>query len=421
MALFKFFGGKEPEEYEDRGDRFFNAETWGRAKVEYEHALEKLQKSAPWDDEYRQRLQEKIQQSKEALAREHKRTAANLIEAGHDEDARPYIELALELAEDAKLKSELKQLSEALEHRVAEVIQGTLAGVEIEKEVAVDDDENEEDEAETVTEEPNEDYLRALIGALPEEIQEAYLKYGDAFNHGYIALNKGEFKTADEYLTQALEENPEPDSYIPLELATVYLNLAKLDEARQLLESFLAYHPDALPAYQMLCEIYWESGAFEQANALLVSLPPELAESVAGYLLRGETLYHEGKFSEAKTFYRDFLKTFGWNETVARALAKTHEALGELANARNIYHEIMDNCRSCHTRIDPYVKQKYADLNFESDIYTTEILELYLALAKEIPHHASDYLQKVSRIYEAEGNYQEAERFKKIAEKLAPK
>ena len=106
---------------------------------------------------------------------------------------------------------------------------------------------------------------------------------------------------------------------------------------------------------------------------------------------------------------------------VARALAKTHEALGELANARNIYHEIMDNCRSCHTRIDPYVKQKYADLNFESDIYTTEILELYLALAKEIPHHASDYLQKVSRIYEAEGNYQEAERFKKIAEKLAPK
>jgi len=417
MALFKFFGGKEPEEYEDRGDRFFSAGTWGRAKVEYEHALERLQKTAPWDDEYRQRLQEKVQQSKQALAREHKRTAANLIEAGHDEDARPYIELALELAEDAKLIAELKQQSRDLEHRVAEEIQRELAGVEIEKE----DDDNEVNDAETVAEEHSDDYFRALISALPEEVQEAYLKYGDAFKSGYLALNQGNFETADTYLTRALEENPEPDSYIPLELATVSLNLSKLDEARQLLESFLAYHPDALPAYQMLCEIYWESGAFKQADALLVSLPPELAESVAGYLLRGETLYHAEKFSEAKTFYRDFLKTFGWNETIARVLAKTHEALGELANARNIYHEIMDNCHSCHRRIDPYVKQKYADLNFESGIYSTEVLELYLSLAKEVPQNAADYLQKVSHIYEAEGNYQEAERFKRIAEKKTPK
>ena len=63
-----------------------------------------------------------------------------------------------------------------------------------------------------------------------------------------------------------MEENPKTDSYIPLELATAYLNLQKHPEAQQLLEKFIEDQPQALPAYQLLCEIYWESGAFEQAK-----------------------------------------------------------------------------------------------------------------------------------------------------------
>ena len=115
------------------------------------------------------------------------------------------------------------------------------------------------------------------------------------------------------------------------------------------------------------------------------------------------------------------MATYGWNELIARALAKTHESLNELANARNVYREIMDQCRSCHVRLDPFIKQRYADLCFDSGMYNSDILELYLALAQEVPAVASNCYEKVSRIYSAQGNEGEARRFRAIAEKLASK
>jgi tetratricopeptide (TPR) repeat protein len=216
-----------------------------------------------------------------------------------------------------------------------------------------------------------------------------------------------------------MQENPTADSYIPLELATAYLNLEKHSEAQQLLEAFIEDQPQALPAYQLLCEIFWEMGAFDRAEALLASVPGKLTESVAVYILKGETLFHAGNHKGAKEFYQNFFRTYDWNEPVARALAKTHEALNELANARNLYREIMEQCSSCHARIDPFIKQRYADLCFDSGMLSSDILELYLALAQELPANAADYYEKVSRIYAAQGNHAEAGRFRAIAEKLA--
>ncbi len=142
-----------------------------------------------------------------------------------------------------------------------------------------------------------------------------------------------------------------------------------------------------------------------------------MAESVAGYLLRGETLYQAAKYAEAKAYYRGFLKKYEWHEGIARALAKAHEALGERTNARYIYGEIMDQCRSCHSRVDPEIKQKFADLSFESGLNTPEILELYLSLAQEIPQNAAENYKKISRIYSVQGNEQESKRFQLISEK----
>jgi len=183
------------------------------------------------------------------------------------------------------------------------------------------------------------------------------------------------------------------------------------------LEQFLKYRPEALPAYQLLCEIFWETKDFDSAESLLSTLPPELAESIAGFVLRGETLYHAGKYREAKAFYRNLLKTYDWNETIARVLAKSHEALNELANARNIYRQIMEQCHSCRTRIDPYIKLKYADLSFDSGLHTAEVLELYLSLVQEAPGDKADFYQKISRIYTTQGNATEARRFELFAEK----
>ena len=150
-------------------------------------------------------------------------------------------------------------------------------------------------------------------------------------------------------------------------------------------------------------------------------MPEELTESVAVYVLKGETLFRAGNPAAAKTIYQKFLKEYGWNERIVRALATTHEALNELANARNLYREMMAQCRSCHARIDPFIRERYADLCFDSGMLSTDILELYLALAQEVPDKAADYYEKVSHIYAAEGNSKEAGRFRAISEKIANK
>jgi predicted negative regulator of RcsB-dependent stress response len=414
MGILNFFSSKDPEDYEKKGDALFESGAYGKAIAEYERALERLEKSSPWDDGYRQSLRDKIGSCKEQLALEHENTATELMEAGHNDDARQYIELAQELTRDDQLKAKLEQHLKQLDTPDIEAIQATLPNFD-------NLDQEAEPEDETVAPEQDDEHFTALIGTLPGEIQETYRNYPAAFKTGYLALNQGDFEQAAEYLSQAMQEFDDPQSYIPLELATACLNLAKYEEASRQAEAFLQHHPDALPAYQLLCEIFWETKSFDRAETLLASLPEDLAESVAGYLLRGETLYHAEKYAEAKIFYRDFSKKYEWNEAIARALAKTHEALGERTNARYIYGEILDQCRSCHARVDPYLKQKFADLSFESGHKTSEVLELYLSLAQEIPQNAADCYQKISRIYTAQGNEVEAQRFQVISEKYEAK
>jgi len=408
MGLLKIFSGKTPQDLEQRGDSFAQANSWGKAKIEYEKALIKLEKTSGAETASKSRLEEKISRTKENLAREHKKTAEDMLEAGFYEDAKQYAELALELTEESHLRDQLQELSRDLDHHIHKQIQLEIPEFKVFDQPQEEPPPQQEDNGE----------WRALLGSLPDEIQQEYQSYGDEFKAGYLALNQGDFENAAALLSKALEDNPAPDSFIAMELATAYVNLEKYDDAQPLLENFIRQRPDALPAYQMLCEIFWENGAFEKAEALLSAVPQELAESIAMYLLRGETLYQAGKYAEAKQYYHDFLNNYEWNEPIARALAKTHEALGEMANARNIYRQIMDQCQSCRTRIDPLVKLKYADLCFSSGLYTSEVLELYLSLAQEVPVNAAKCYQKISQIYAAQGNETEARRFQLIAEKL---
>ena len=222
-----------------------------------------------------------------------------------------------------------------------------------------------------------------------------------------------------ESLSLAMESNPEPESFIPLELATALVHGGNPRAACSLLESFLAAHPEALPAYQLLCEIHWEKGDFGSAHALLDAIPAELKESLAVVLLRGETRMRAGEAEAAKTHYLSFFDTYGWNDHVAKALAAVHEAMGEKEQGRALYKEIMGRCTGCGARIDPFVKHRYAELTFESGQTDSNLAELYLSLAREVPEQAAVYFDRLSRIYGAQGNTVEAGRFRSFAHRAA--
>lgn len=401
MGFLKTFFNQDPEKIEQRGDAFLKASGWGRAKLEFEKALDALEKT-PSDDASEARLRDKLVQAKEALAHEHRLNGEELMEQAYYDDARELLQLALDLTRDPALISAVEKLMQEMERLTTRDIQRASP------ELPVND--------ETYPGDQEEETFMALCSALPEEVQEAYLSYGESFKAGYLALNLGAFDQAADDLSRALEEDPAPDSFIPLELATAYLNLEKLDEARRLLETFLQYHPDALPGYQVLCEVYWEMGAFDQAEALLDGCPADLENSLAHVLLRGQTLFQAGLYSDAASFYQGFMDNHGWNEPIARALAGTYEALGDFEKARDLYAEIMDQCRSCHTRIDPLIKRRFADISFDLGQHSSAILEMYLSLVQDDPENAPLYFQKVSRIFTAMGNDEEARRFKLFAQ-----
>ena len=397
MGLLKSILGQNPEKWEEKGDRFFSRSDWGRAKLEYEKALSQMDRRSPGYLRDEPRLQKKLSQAKESLAHGHRRTGEELMETEHYGEARELFELVIELSQDRNLITDAENRLQELEDLSSKDVQ--REGCEVSA--------NEEE----VFDAQDVEMFMALCATLPEDVRRAYLSYGEEFKAGYLALNRGEFRTAADALSRAMEENPSPDSFVPLEMASACLNLGQFDEAHHLLETFLSYHPDALPGYQILCEVFWAMRSFDQAEKLLEDCPDEYKESVDYFLLRGETLFQGERYREAISLYEGFTADYGWSNEIMKALAKAYEASGDLKNAQGIYGSIMDQCASCHARVDPFVKRRFADISFDLGQHTTAILEMYLSLAQEDSRNVPFYFQRVSEIYSSLGNEVEARRF----------
>lgn len=410
MGLFSLFRGKSPEQHESEGDALASEKEWGDAKMAFEAGLEKLSKRSSADPAMMDRLRDKLHQSKEALAMAHRSEALALMDADCMADARELLNLAADLTDDLQLKEDLAQMVREtfeLDKPLLQPHDGVFQTLQ---------DESQAD----LVHEDMDDHFNVLLGALPEDIQRAYLSYGDDFKQGYLALNSADFQQAVEYLTRAAEENPSPPSLVSLELATACVNLGQSAEAQSLLETLVRYRTDLLPAYQLLCELYWENKEFERAMQLLDALPKDQAQSMAAYQIRGETLLQARRFEEAISYFQNLLQTYGWKEPVALGLAKAHEALGQISEARDVYRELIGQCGSgCGTRIHPSIKRKYADLSLATGNYTSEVLEYYLELSREDSANAVYYYQNISRIYTELGNDAESRRFQSIAEELA--
>ena len=196
MSILKIFSGKTPEAHEQKGDELFADDLWGKAKVEYERALEKMEKTAPQNANLKSRLKEKIQRTKASLAHSHKHNADEMLEAGFYHDARELYTLALELTEDARLKTDLVEKLDKLNFQMSKKAEETL--------VEYDADEMQAGEEQPLQQnEPNgqgDEYFTALCGTLPADVQKAYRSYGDNFKKGYLALNQGDFHVAADFL-----------------------------------------------------------------------------------------------------------------------------------------------------------------------------------------------------------------------------
>jgi tetratricopeptide (TPR) repeat protein len=408
MGLLKFFSGKDPEEYEKQGDAYFGIGEFGSAKLEYENALHKLERKRPDDTGYANRLQVKIVRSRESLARSHMESGEELMNMNLYDDAEDIFLLASELTENRTLKDALEDLVQEAKRRKREELPeeapAVIAGASATEQPVYHDE--------------GDEYFTALVSTLPDEIRHAYLGYGDTFKEGYVALNQGDYERAFVLLTNALEENMPGGNHIFFEIGTACLNVGKPEEARKVLEGYVQENPTLLRGYHLLCEALWETGAFDEAHEVIRSSPAELRKNPHMKLLDGETLFRAGRYEKAESFYNDCLNTDGWDENIVRHLALTCEALGKTAKANDLYGEIMSQCQQCRTRLDPFIKARYADTAFELGNMSAAILELYLSLAQEIPEERARYFRKISKIYAAQGHENESLRYLAFAKRL---
>ncbi len=407
MVFFNLFSGKSPEEHLKKGETLFKAASYGNAKIEFESGLHKLGKKETSDSGLKKRLQDRILQSKEALALQHKARGDEIMESQYYEGAEEAFLLALELTENSDLEIELQeQLKKIREYYIQEKVIDSK-----------DFQTNEADSTETNYHVQEDEYFMALCGSFADkEREQAYNSYGNAFREGFLALNQGDFDLAVTRLSEAMEKNSLQQTYIPLELATAYLNLGKSEKARELLTSFLKDYPESLQGYQLLCETFWERKEFDHAHELLQDCPQELTGSPQICILRGETLFQEEKFQETKALFLDYLEASQWDENIALSLAGAYEALDEKKKARDIYGDVMAQCSGCGKQIAPFIKQKYSDISLECGEISTSILEIYLSLVQEDPTNKGHYFQKIIEIYTALGNEDEAQRYRSFAE-----
>jgi tetratricopeptide (TPR) repeat protein len=409
MGLFDFLK-KTPDTIADKADVLCEGGQFARAVREYEKALDRNRNHEPFSEPFEKTITAKISQAKNALAGQHIKNAADLIDSRCLDDARELLNLALELCDQEIFQEKAqKLLKEIADAKISELSnRPSDESFDPENENFFMDSEEMANEA---------DDAAVLIHALPPDEQEAYQQYGDAFMEGFVALNQGDFKTAAECLEKALEEHRGAKTYIPLELATCYLNLGAHEKAKSLLESFMADFPFSLRAYPVLCETLWGLGEYDLALKRLESSPEELAEASLMVLLTGETLCEAKRPSEAVKVYQGYLEKKPDEETIARALAETFRTLGETEKARDLYGMLLDHCRNCHRKADPELKRHYADTAYETGHHTLAVLEIYLDVAEQDPTRRKEYYRKVSDIYASLGNENEALRFEAFSKR----
>ena len=412
MGLLRLFTGKPPEEMEQIADEYLAAGEYGAAKVEFEKALDKAEKKCPEKEPLLRRLAEKAQEARESLAGAHVREAGELISAKEYKAAGDLLDLAWELSESRARKEEIKALLERL-HNAAAPDTDEAANADGRNAAADDAAEVAPPEPEAVADE--DAHFHILVNTLSDELQQAYESYGRSFKQGYIALNQGDFQTAVDKFQKAMAENPAVGTWIPLELATAYMHLPDLQKARETMEAYIRENPESLRGYQLLCDIYWDTGDYDAAVRLLETCPDALKENVMIPMLLGETQYQAGRYTAARDVFSASLRYFGDEELIKRALAKTHEALGEMEKARALYGEMLEGCVSCGARVDPFIKRRYAELSFQAGDSSTRILEMFLSLVQEDPDNRREYYDRIGRLYEEAGNSAEAQRYFEFA------
>ncbi|MEZ4549974.1 MAG: hypothetical protein R2860_05040 [Desulfobacterales bacterium] len=83
------------------------------------------------------------------------------------------------------------------------------------------------------------------------------------------------------------------------------------------------------------------------------------------------------------------------------------EAMGK-RKPRDIYARILNGCARCGVRLDPFIRQRYAELCFACGERSERLLNLYLSIIQDDPDNKESHYERVYELYTALGEQAEA-------------
>jgi len=275
--LKRLFGGKSFEELCAEADGLRESDQLGQAKLAYERALDRA-KGVP--EAERQRVQERIDECLDGIARGRIEQAREHGEAGELDLAREELEGAIVTAVSEDVIGEARRLIDGMEAEDAV----TRASEDVEL--------------------SDEEKIAALAGSWEEEQDEEYAGYDDDFYEALVAFYDERYEDAHPLLESTLEKAEEP-RYLWLEVGRARLLTGDTEGGEKALRTFLELLEEGeggdarQTAHRELASLLDERDDEDGALAELQAAVEELPEDPRPYFTMGAYLRRKGHSTEA--------------------------------------------------------------------------------------------------------------------------
>lgn len=137
-------------------------------------------------------------------------------------------------------------------------------------------------------------------------------------------------------LLEPLRAEHETSREVLTQLGVVYLNLDRLDEAREAIETCLAHHPDDAASRLNLGLVEWKSGAIARALEETRAARELNPRRASAHVQEGRLLEVTGRKSEARAAYEAAIRVDPANADALRAAATMAAVLGDAERAAEL-------------------------------------------------------------------------------------
>ncbi|MGB3212774.1 MAG: tetratricopeptide repeat protein [Desulforhopalus sp.] len=156
-----------------------------------------------------------------------------------------------------------------------------------------------------------------------------------------LLLKMGEFDTATNWLTQAIADHPENNSYRLL-LANLFIQQEKVEEAILLYNEVLAREPDNEGVHLRLAILYSHIERYDTAEEIFRNLLENDGDSYVAHLSFARLLNQMEKYQEAAREYEQAL-SLNWSKDLAYEIGYLYVVQEMFNDALRIYTTITDN------------------------------------------------------------------------------